>query len=350
MSKETPLYESLPSEDRLTLEEVLLYFEESKLSPPLRDTRGAIISTLTPSSISTFFGKKKRPTLTETEYLGSGVYSKAYLVQLHEKDGDSCSTPLVLKRTIIDELEENMREIAVDMAIRECGALAVLSGTEGIVQFIALFFNEAENTLNTLLNYIPGKQLFDEEARDKYMHSLKTPELYLVGEQLIRIVSNMHKKGIIHGDLKPAQLIVDPSDHFKTTLLDFQMANWEDDRPPFWPDDGLMGSAAYMSPELMNDDWFHGRFHHDLWALGVTLFEMFSEDQSQPFGHPTERSLRRALLEYPHYETDIPYFNDIKNPALRRLIQRILAKKPEKRYQSAEEMLTDYLKIDPNRI
>jgi serine/threonine protein kinase len=146
--------------------------------------------------------------------------------------------------------------------------------------------------------------------------------------QVLDALAHAHREGIVHRDLKPANLMLAHSGLAK--VMDFGLARMAGTE--HLTNDGYMvGTPAYMSPEQVLARDIDGRA--DLYAMGVVLFRMltgqlpFKADsgiamaQKQMYDQPTP--VRQLRTELPSTAEDI--------------ITRALAKKPEERFQTADE-------------
>ena len=140
-----------------------------------------------------------------------------------------------------------------------------------------------------------------------------------------------HQRGIIHRDVKPANLIVTRSAMVK--IVDFGLAKMTD--VSLTRTGTTLGTIAYMSPEQARGDEVDQRA--DIWSLGVVLFEMLTGER--PFrGAHQQAVIYSILTEEPDSVSDlqpgIP-------PAVDGIIRRLLRKNPEERYAHAEEVIAD---------
>lgn len=157
-----------------------------------------------------------------------------------------------------------------------------------------------------------------------------------------------HEAGVIHRDLKPGNVMLRPDGLVK--VIDFGLAKFTARghvAPVYEPvvyepvsDPGLVvGTVQYMSPEQARGDQLDART--DLWSLGVMLYEMVS--RTKPFDGETESHVIVAILDHrpPELKTGAGV------PAgLARVVEKALAKNPDKRYQTAQEMLSALKALD----
>ncbi|WP_419995693.1 serine/threonine-protein kinase [Streptomyces boninensis] len=145
-----------------------------------------------------------------------------------------------------------------------------------------------------------------------------------LGVELLDVLTEAHGLGIIHRDVKPANVLVRQDGSVK--LADFGIARLEGD-PTLTEAGAVMGTPAYMAPEQI-------RGHEpgpatDLWGLGVTLF--YAVEGQPPFRGPSPTAAMAAVL------TDPPAVPERAGPVLGRLLAGLLAKDPVGR-PGAEEL------------
>ena len=149
--------------------------------------------------------------------------------------------------------------------------------------------------------------------------------------QIARGLGAAHERGIIHRDVKPANVIVTGEGVLK--LLDFGIARGPDDGASF----GEMtpGTIAYMSPEQLTSQPVDHRT--DLWSLGVVLYELCTG--VRPFrGNDVGTTVRAILRDTPPHvagvRPDLP-------PHVDSIVDRLLTKDPRQRYQDATALIAD---------
>ena len=144
------------------------------------------------------------------------------------------------------------------------------------------------------------------------------------------------ERGLVHRDIKPANLLLTAQGVVK--VLDMGVARLE--RPDtnddlagtLTQDGGVLGTADYMAPEQARNSRA-ADIRADLYSLGCTLYYLLGGDVPFPGGGATEKLLRHALdaprpLE--ELRPDLP-------PAVAAVVRKLMAKKPEDRYQTPVE-------------
>lgn len=152
----------------------------------------------------------------------------------------------------------------------------------------------------------------------------------------------MHEHGIIHGDVKPSNLLVDRNARVK--LGDFGIAR------RLSSDDGsvVKGTTKYMAPEVVSDQFGAVGPHSDLYSLGFTAFELMCGEHFEtlfPGLNMYGRDQQIAWMMW-HSAADrrLPEISRTLEgvPAdLAHIIQRLVEKDPSRRYRTADEVLAD---------
>jgi len=136
-----------------------------------------------------------------------------------------------------------------------------------------------------------------------------------------------HHRGIVHRDIKPSNLMVTNNNMVK--IVDFGLAQAASAATATFT--GTTGTVAYMSPEQALGRAVDQRT--DLWSLGVTFAEVLTG--RNPFSRDTIPAILFAILN------DAPQGIETAPSALQPILYRCLAKDPNQRYASADELLAD---------
>lgn len=150
-------------------------------------------------------------------------------------------------------------------------------------------------------------------------------------EQIASALQYAHDKGIIHRDLKPGNVLLDLEGN--AYLTDFGIAKWKEETAGLTLTGMVMGTPGYMSPEQWRTEPVDQRT--DVYALGVMTFKMLTG--RLPFHADTPFSLMyKHLDEAPPLAAE--YVPSLV-PSIDQVLQRSMAKLPEKRYPSTTHFL-----------
>jgi len=148
--------------------------------------------------------------------------------------------------------------------------------------------------------------------------------------QVAEGLSAIHRHGVVHRDLKSANIMVDPRGDAK--ILDFGIAKQADGGTALTTGDRIFGTPEYMSPEQVEGGTADAR--SDLYALGCVVYEIFTG--TPPFrGESPYATLLKHLKEPPPLD---PAAHPL-SPGLRKTLARALAKDRNDRFASAVEFM-----------
>jgi tetratricopeptide (TPR) repeat protein len=147
---------------------------------------------------------------------------------------------------------------------------------------------------------------------------------------MLQALSYAHSKGLVHRDVKPDNIVIREG---QVKLTDFGLANLvsllAEQKSAY-----IIGTPSYMPPEQILGEGIDGRA--DLYALGVTLFEMVTGGR-RPFEYKDRREILMAHVE--ETPPSVKLFAPDTPLMLERVIMKLLAKEPDDRYPSAEVVL-----------
>jgi len=176
------------------------------------------------------------------------------------------------------------------------------------------------------MEYLHGENLVDVLRRQGRLPEARAAA---IGEQLLGALGEAHEAGIVHRDVKPANvmLLQPKNDADFVKLLDFGIAEIEGQGPG-----GGLGTPTYVSPEQARGAAPDAR--SDLYSLGVLLYEMVGG--RPPFAAPNPMAVLSAHL----HEEPAPLGSLCPevSPAFAAVVHRALAKRPEERFESADAM------------
>jgi eukaryotic-like serine/threonine-protein kinase len=158
--------------------------------------------------------------------------------------------------------------------------------------------------------------------------------------QILAGLAQAHGHGVIHGDIKSANIMVTPAGQAK--IMDFGLARRHGSPTPTLAHVTL-GTAACMSPEQARGEAVDQRT--DVWSAGVVLYEMLAG--ALPFQGTHELAVVHAVV---HQEPrPLPRRTPPVPPMLQAVVSRALSKKQAARYTSATEMLRDLTRFQEER-
>jgi serine/threonine protein kinase len=186
--------------------------------------------------------------------------------------------------------------------------------------------------------YYDGETLKEKLTREG---ALPVDEAVGYAIQIAEGLQRAHAAGIVHRDVKPANVIVTGRGTVK--LVDFGLAQMVE-RSRLTNPGRRLGTAAYMSPEQAEGEAVDART--DLWAVGVLLYEMLTGER--PFQAASETAVLHAVL---HDEPEPVGERRSEVPAaFIRIVDRLLAKDVGARYASAETLVDDLRAAGANEV
>lgn len=180
-----------------------------------------------------------------------------------------------------------------------------------------------------VMEYIRGKTL------KQLIHlrgALSVDEAIAIMKQLISATHEAHKRGIIHRDIKPQNVLVKDDGTIK--MVDFGIA-LAHDALQLTQNDSVMGSVHYLAPELAKGE--QASYQSDIYALGIVFYELLSGQVPFSAEQPVQVALKHIREEMPSIRQmicDVP--QSVEN-----IILKASAKRKEYRYNSCLEMLQD---------
>jgi len=193
---------------------------------------------------------------------------------------------------------------------------------------------EHAGELWVVMEFIEGETL-----RHRLKRPISTDEFFAIAAQCCDGLQAAHEKGIIHGDIKPENIMLAAGNRVK--ILDFGVARraWSSNPTEATKSLETMtatgGTPAYMAPEVLLQQPDDGR--SDIFSLGLVFYEMLGGEQ--PF---QTASLATTIARIVHAQP--PELKNVPAP-LALVISRTLAKSPDGRYADAAALLDDLRRV-----
>jgi serine/threonine protein kinase len=206
-------------------------------------------------------------------------------------------------------------------------------------------FGETDDGLLFLvMELVQGRKL-SERLRDGDLALERRLEIIA---DIAGALGEAHRRGVIHRDIKPSNILINEQGEVK--ILDFGLAKQSKKAPPeeidlFAPTMSdsptraglVLGTPHYMSPEQARGASAEADARSDIFSLGAVIYECLAE--RPPFNGKTVIEVCTEVL---HVNPPSPsYFNPQVSGELDRIALKALAKKPDERYQTADELLDD---------
>ncbi len=142
--------------------------------------------------------------------------------------------------------------------------------------------------------------------------------------QMLQALHYLHRRNILHRDLKPDNVLITDSNEVK--VLDFGLSVSVDKA------DGSAGTLAYMPPEVLMGNYAISTAS-DLYSAGLIIYELFTGQPAYPMNN--SRKLIHAIVNI------VPDMSLIRHNGIETVLTRLLLKNPEDRYQSAHATISD---------
>jgi len=188
--------------------------------------------------------------------------------------------------------------------------------------------DQLNKVLYIVMEYVPGQSLGERLKRGP----IPAAEMFEYAAQAALGLAHAHEQGMVHRDVKPSNMLLTADRKIKLLDLGLGVLMEADSNATFATADGIaVGTVDYMSPEQALGRELDGR--SDLFSLGCSMFHLMTGKLAYPGESPIDR-LGRRLSARPTPITDhIPEF---PSPAAR-VLDKLMATKPQDRYASARE-------------
>jgi serine/threonine protein kinase/tetratricopeptide (TPR) repeat protein len=247
-------------------------------------------------------------------------------------------------------------------------------GCEGGVHYYAMQYIEGQTLAAIIRNLRRGKDCglpgFSSVPSNRHatapVEATKVPAAFpahvrvaaFLGMQAAFALEHAHQLGVVHRDIKPANLLVEAGSAIgsgangaeasgvRLWVTDFGLAHCRQGQVGLTVTGDLVGTLRYMSPEQALAQPIGVNHRTDLYSLGATIYELLTLEP--PFnGHDRHELLRQIEIEEPRPPRK---FNKAVPPDLETIVLKAMAKNPEERYATAQEMASDlrhFLRDEP---
>jgi len=195
--------------------------------------------------------------------------------------------------------------------VHDFGSLPADSGLEGSEGRPGFFFT---------------RDLIDGQDLEAHCEPLSVAQICQVCQHTAEVLDVLHRSGMVHGDLKPANVIV--SDDGRPHLIDFGLVRTEGQSSK------AAGTAAYLAPEVLRGQTIDRRI--DLYALGISIYQLVTRRLPLPGANLAEL-VSWHLDGAPLRPSDVPDLPEAVPEELDRLVVRLTSRDPDQRYPSAAE-------------
>lgn len=202
---------------------------------------------------------------------------------------------------------------------RGCELLAKIGDHESIIGYVE--HGKISGQLYLLMEYVEAENLKDLYARHDPVLLENVAQILI---DMAVALGHMHENGFMHLDFKPENVLI--TRNGKVRLVDFDLARPIPEKPVKFSKKNP-GTPAYMAPEQLLGQPLSNRV--DIFAYGVTAYELLTSQKPFPGGTPTE--ILKKQLDRSEFVTP-RQLNPDTPPALEKVILRCLQREPERRY------------------
>lgn len=226
-------------------------------------------------------------------------------------------------------LDRNLDEKSLACVYRESHLLATLNHP-GIIRI--LDFDRIDDWHIVILEYVDGLSL---RTLSEQQGPMKPSLVIDVFEQAAEALEYAHSKGVVHNDIKPANILLMKDGTVK--VADLGMAKVVSQGHEIANSTQVCGTPAYISPEMVSQGLRAADHRSDIYSLGVSMFQCLSGQL--PFNHTDPYKLMVA-----HVQEEAPPLTELVKSidiGLATLVACMMAKRPEDRPQTYRQLLDD---------
>jgi serine/threonine-protein kinase len=268
------------------------------------------------------------PRLYSGRYQVTHLIARGGMAIVYRAQDVLLNRPVALK-TLYPELSAD--PMFVERFRREAQAAANLSHPNIVPVFD---WGEDEGTYFIVMELVDGTSLADMLRGGRTLTASHSATLMA---QVAAALGYAHRNGVVHRDVKPGNILIASDGQVKVT--DFGIAQAMSVEDQLAEEGSVMGTATYFSPEQAEGAPVDGR--SDIYSLGVVLYEMLA-------GRPPFIGDSPVAVSGQHVHGTVPpptEFNSSIPADLQAIVMEALAKSPDRRYQSAEDLRSDLMRF-----
>src|SRR3954465_15254644 len=254
-----------------------------------------------------------------TGELGKGAMGRVY----------KAVDPTIGRTVALKTMRLDVHGLETDEMLRRFKNEARLAGVLNHGNIVTIHDAGEENGLFYIaMEYIEGVTLHSVLNQRK---TLPPEDIINISKQICAGLDHAHHHGVIHRDVKPANIMLEPDGTAK--IMDFGIA--KSGGGGVTSTGQVLGTPNYMAPEQVRGHVLDGRT--DLFSFGVMLYEMTTGEK--PFAGTNVTTIIYKIIHedpVPPRELDVTI-----HPGLDKVIMKALAKKPDERYQTGAELARD---------
>lgn len=265
------------------------------------------------------------------KYMVTEIIGEGGMASVFKGYDQSIDRYVAIKVLVTDPLTESHRSrMLIDRFHLEAKTVAklqhphILSIHEYGIQDTILFL---------VMPYVAGGTLKDRIEGDQ---RLALGEVSKIIQHAAAALDYAHRQNVIHRDIKPSNILLDGEDN--VMLADFGLAKIMTSDSTLTETGAIIGTPAYIAPEYASGEPM--THLSDIYALGITTFEAITGQT--PFGDTSTLSPVQVVMQ--HISQPVPDISQVVEnvpPILDAIFERVLAKDPTERYQTASEFAKD---------
>ncbi len=268
------------------------------------------------------------PRLYSGRYQVTHLIARGGMAIVYRAQDVLLNRPVALK-TLYPELSDD--PLFVERFRREAQAAANLSHPNIVPVFD---WGEDKGTYFIVMELVDGTSLADMLRGGRTLTASHSASLMA---QVAAALGYAHRNDVVHRDIKPGNILIASDGQVKVT--DFGIAQAMSVEDQLAEEGSVMGTATYFSPEQAEGAALDGR--SDIYSLGIVLYEMLA-------GRPPFIGDTPVAVSTQHVNASVPLPSEFNNTIpgdLQAIVMEALAKSPDKRYQSADELRADLLRF-----